>query len=52
MVNGFDDKESKLMHLIYDFENEFCPYSYFKFFIILSEKVVCIHGNFLMETLL
>ena len=52
MFYGFDDIQKKLMHLNYDFENVNCPYSYFKFFIILSEKVVCIHGNFLMEPLL
>ena len=52
MLYGFDNIQNKLMHLNYDFENVNCPYSYFKFFIILSEKVVCIHGNFLMEPLL
>ena len=51
MLYGIDDKQNKLMHLSYDFEYENCPYSYFIFFIILSEKVVCIHGNFLMEPL-
>ena len=49
MLYGFDNIQNKLMHLNYDFENVNCPYSYFKFFIILSEKAVCIHGNFLME---
>ena len=52
MLYGFDKIQNKLMHLKYDFGNVNCPYSYFKFFIILSEKVVCIRGNFLMEPLL
>ena len=52
MLYGVDDIQNKLMHLNYDFENVNCHYSYFKFFFILSEKVVCIHGNFLMEPLL
>ena len=47
MLYGFDKIQKKLMHFTYDFENVSCLYSYFKFFIILSEKNVCIHGNFL-----
>ena len=52
MLYGFDDIQNKLMHLSYDFENVNCPYSCSEFFIILLEKVVCIHGVFLMEPLL
>ena len=47
-----DDIQKKLAHLEYDYEKVNCPYSYFKFYIILSEKVVCLNGNFLMEPLL
>ena len=36
MLYVFDNIQNKLMHLNYDFENVNCPYSYFKFFIILS----------------
>ena len=52
MLYGFDDIQNKLMHLNHDFEIVNCPYSYFKVFIILSDEVVYIHGNFLKEPLL
>ena len=47
-----DDIQKKLIHLEYGYEKVNCPYSYFKFFILLSEKVVCLNGKFLIEPLL